>query len=85
MKALKKKPIQIYIEPSQDNVLEELSNNKGISKAQIIRLSIEKYLKELPITEDPAMGLIGLGKSKRGDLAINHDKYIVKYASKRKK
>ncbi len=85
MRALKKKPIQIYIEPGQDNVLEELSNNKGISKAQIIRLSIEKYLKELPIEEDPAMGLVGLGESKKGNLAAKHDKYIAKYASSKRK
>lgn len=85
MKALKKKPIQIYIEPRQDEALGALSKKKGISKAAIIRESVEKYLKELPVEEDSAMGLIGLGSSGKGDLSTKHDKYLVKHiASKRK-
>lgn len=85
MKALKKKPIQIYIEPRQDEALGALSKKKGVSKAAIIRESVEKYLKELPVEEDSAMGLIGLGSSGKGDLSAKHDKYLIKYiASKRK-
>ncbi len=85
MKVLKKKPIQIYIEPRQDEALGVLSKKKGVSKAAIIRESVEKYLKELPVEEDSAMGLIGLGSSGKGDLSTKHDKYLAKYiASKRK-
>jgi len=79
MKSLKKKPIQIYIEPYQDNILEVLSKRRKISKASIIRRSLEKFLKELPIEEDPAMGLVGLGGSKKGDLSAQHDKYLTRY------
>ncbi len=39
MKNLKKKPIQIYIEPQQDYVLGNLAKKKGISKAEIISIS----------------------------------------------
>ncbi len=85
MKALKKKPIQIYIEPMQDNVLEVLSKKRGISKAAIIRESLEKFLRELPVEKDPAMGLIGLGSSGKGDLSDKHDKYLAGYAASRKK
>ena len=63
MKRLKKKPIQIYIEPQQNNILEGLSKKKRVSKAEIIRESLEKYFKGLPVEEDPALGLIGLGNS----------------------
>lgn len=63
MRKLKKKPIQIYIEPKQNDVLDVLSKKKGVSKAEIIRRSLEKFLKELPVEEDPALGLLGLGRS----------------------
>jgi predicted DNA-binding protein len=85
MKALKKKPIQIYIEPRQDNVLEGLSKKRGISKAAIIRESVEKYLKELPVEEDAAIGIIGLGRSGKGDLSGKHDRYLARYSASRKK
>lgn len=43
------------------------------------------FLKELPIEEDPAMGLIGLGNSGKGDLSDKHDRYIARYAASRKR
>ncbi len=85
MRDLKKKPIQIYIEPRQDKVLDALSKRKGISKAAIIRESVERYLKELPVEEDSALGLVGLGSSGKSDLSIKHDKYILKYTTSKKK
>lgn len=85
MRTLKKRPIQIYIEPGQANVLEVISKKRGVSKSEIIRESIEKYLKELPIEEDPAMGLIGLGNSGKSDLSDKHDRYIARYAASRKR
>lgn len=33
--------------------------------------------KLIPIEQDPALKIIGLGRSGRGDLAENHDKYLV--------
>ena len=85
MRTLKKKPIQIYIEPQQDHVLEALSKEKRISKAEIIRKSIERFLKELPLEEDPAMGLVGLGSSGKRDVSSQHDKYLARYADANKK
>jgi len=85
MKTLKMKPIQIYIEAQQNRVLEDLSKKKGLSKAEIIRRSLEKFLKELPVEEDPAMGLIGLGSSGRGDLSARHDDYLRRYGSSKKR
>lgn len=82
MKATKKKPIQIYIESGQDDVLKVLARKKGVSKAAIIRESVEKYLKELPVEEDPAMGLIDLGNSGKSDVSTRHDKYLVEYSKK---
>ena len=85
MRHLKKRPIQIYIEPKQADLLEMFSSKMGISKAAIIRESLEKFLKELPLEEDPAMTIIGIGSSGKGDLSENHDKYLAQYVSKKNK
>jgi predicted DNA-binding protein len=85
MRKLKKKPIQIYIEPKQNDVLDVLSKKKGVSKAEIIRRSLENLLKELPVEEDPALGLLGLGRSGKRDLSDKHDQYLSRYASDKKK
>ena len=44
-----------------------------------------RYLSELPIEDDPAMNVIGLGKSGKTDLAEKHDKYYIKHISGKKK
>lgn len=85
MKNLKKKPIQIYIEPQKDYVLGNLAKKKGVSKAEIIRKSLDKFLREIPSEEDPGMGLIGLGNSGKRNLSDNHDKYLSRYARKKKR
>jgi predicted DNA-binding protein len=85
MRKLKKKPIQIYIEPKQNDVLDVLSKKRGVSKAEIIRRSLENLLKELPVEEDPALGLLGLGRSGKRDLSDKHDQYLSRYASDKKK
>lgn len=85
VRSLRKKPIQIYLEPKQDSVLELLSKKRGISKAAIIRESLERYLGELPLVKDPAMGIIGLGSSGKGDLSVMHDRYLAGHASKGKR
>lgn len=81
MNPLKKKPIQIYIEPKQEKVLDALAHKKGVARSEIIRLSLDRYLSELPIEDDPAMDIIGLGKSGKTDLAEKHDKYYIKHLS----
>ena len=85
MKSLQKRPIQVYIEPRQNNVLELLSKKLRVSKAEIIRKSLDKFLNELPVEEDPAMSLIGLGNSGKKELSDKHDKYLARYASLKKK
>ncbi len=78
MKILKKKPIQIYIDVGQDALLGALSRRRGISKAAMIRESIEKMLREMPVEEYPAMELMGMGGSGKKDMAKQHDRYLTK-------
>ena len=85
MNSLKKRPIQIYIEPKQEKALDALALKKGVARSEIIRLSLDRYLSELPIEDDPAMNIIGLGKSGKTDLAEKHDQYYVRHISRKKK
>ena len=85
MRALKKKPIQIYIEPRQALALESLSKKKRISKAELIRISLDRYLSALPMEEDPALGIIGMGRSGKNDISERHDAYLIGYGAAPKK
>jgi len=76
MGALAKKPIQIYLEPAQDRSLRALSQREGISLAALIRRTIDHYLADLPVEEDPALQVIGLGHSGREDMSSRHDDYL---------
>ena len=79
MGALAKKPIQIYLEPVQDKALRVLASREGISLAALIRRTIDHYLAELPVEEDPALQVIGLGRSGREDMASKHDDYLASF------
>ena len=79
MRALVKKPIQIYLEPAQDRSLRALSQREGISLAALIRRTIDHYLADLPVEEDPALQVIGLGRSGRGDMSAKHDDYLASF------
>jgi hypothetical protein len=85
MKRLKKKPIEINVKAKQDYVFGDHVRKKGVSKAEIIRKSLDKFLRDIPLEEDPGMGLIGLGNSGRRNLSDNHDKYLAGYARQKKR
>ena len=85
MKTTRKKPIQIYVEPRQYIILESLSKRRGVSKAAIIRESLEQSLEKISAKEDPAMSIVGLGRSGKGDLSERHDEYLVRLAGKKKR
>jgi hypothetical protein len=61
------------------------NRKEGVSKIEVIRESPDKPLREIPLEEDPGMGLIGLGRSGKRDLSENHDKYLARCAKKRKR
>ncbi|MEA3459470.1 MAG: CopG family transcriptional regulator [Chloroflexota bacterium] len=80
MKVLTKKPIQIYLKPTQDRALRALAQREGVPIAELVRRSIDHYLAELPVEEDPALQVVGLGRSGRKDLASKHDDYLAALA-----
>ncbi|MHB8618740.1 MAG: ribbon-helix-helix domain-containing protein [Chloroflexota bacterium] len=77
MPTLLKKPLQIYLEPGQDRAIRAAAGRSGVSVAEIIRRSVDLYLTTaMPAGQDPSLGLIGLGRSGRHDLAERHDEVL---------
>ena len=77
MKRLKKTPFQVYLEPEQEKMLGALSRATGKSKAAIIRSCISRFIATLPPEKDPAMDIMNLGSSGKGDIAEKHDDYLI--------
>ena len=77
MKKMKKKAIQIYLEPEQEKIISALSKAKGRAKASIIRECISRFIDNLSLEEDPALNIINLGTSGKKDIAKRHDDYLV--------
>lgn len=85
MKRLKKKPVQLYLDPKQDKVLAQLASSMERSKADLVRMCIDQFLADLPLEKDPAMEIVALGRSGRGDLARRHDAYLVSHEKRKRK
>ena len=77
MKALKKVPIQIYLEPAQDKIITLFSKATGKSKAAIIRYCISKFIASIPPEKDPALRIMKLGSSGKKDIAGRHDDTLI--------
>lgn len=71
-----KKPIQVYLDEKQLRALRYQSEHFGKSISQMIREGVDLYIAQIPIEQDPAMSIIGIGSSDVDDLAENHDKYL---------
>ncbi|MGA1843607.1 MAG: hypothetical protein ACMUIS_03485 [bacterium] len=76
MKKNKNIPIQVYLEPKQEKVINFLSKTSGKSKASIIRSCISKCIADLPPENDPAMNIMKLGESGMEDISKKHDHYL---------
>ena len=76
MQRNKKVAVQIYLEPEQERALQALSKATGKSKAAIVRSCISKSLSDIPPESDPAMNIINLGSSGKGDISEKHDDYL---------
>ena len=46
----------------------------------LVRESVTEYLRDLPVEDDPAFGIIGLiddaGERPHGSVAVRHDEYL---------
>lgn len=83
----KKKPIQVYLDYKRDAGLSFVADKLNISKAEVIRRSLDEYLGHaIPPEEDPLMEMMGLlpeDVDSPGDGAENHDYYLAKWERER--
>jgi len=80
--ALAKHPIQIYLDDWQNAALRRLAKEKNASISELIRRGIELLLNQVPVEEDPAFQMIGLGASGVSDFSEKHDEYLVQELEK---
>jgi 16S rRNA U516 pseudouridylate synthase RsuA-like enzyme len=79
---LAKHPIQIYLDEGQNAALRRLAKKNNVSLSELIRHGIELLLNQVPVEEDPAFQIIGLVSSGVGNIAENHDEYLVQEIEK---
>jgi hypothetical protein len=70
------KPIHVYLKPEQDRALRASAARLGTSIAELVRRSVDAYLVNVPVEQDPLTQVVGLGRSGRGDLSERHDEFI---------
>lgn len=69
--------IQVYLEPELKEQLESLASELDVSRSELVRQSIRRFLQEGKLNEqDPLLGIIGLSKSGKNDISERHDRYI---------
>jgi len=71
-----KKPFQLYLREEQMATLRHLARQRGVSMAELVRQSVDRFLEDTPWEEDPLWSLVGIGASGVGDLAQHHDAYL---------
>ena len=79
MKRLAERPIQVYLERKQDEAVRALAERQQISIAELIGRSVDRYLAQLPVEDDPAMGIVGLVDTGPEDASEKHDEYLVRF------
>ncbi len=78
------RPIKVRLRRSQREALMRMARRENVSISELGRRAVDLLLTEVPVENDPAMRLIGLGRSRKGDLSEAHDRYVVKALRRRK-
>lgn len=78
--AVRKKPIQIYLEEHQHRVLREIARRRRVSVARLLRDGADRVIHDaLPPDNDPLMELPSLAVSGGPkDGADQHDAYLIR-------
>ncbi len=72
-----KEPIAVYLEEKQLEALKVMAASQKISLDELVRKGVARLLEETSIEDDPLWNIVGMFDSGLGDLAENHDKYLV--------
>ena len=66
---------QIYLEPQQHQYLKDEAHRRGMSLAKLLRQLVDDAV-GTPHRGGDLTGLIGLGRSRGGDIGSHKDEYI---------
>ena len=76
------KMIPMYLNERQERILRRIATEKGVSLTSLVRESVDLYLQKTPAEQDLAWRIIGLGKSRKSDLGLKHDEYLIQEIKK---
>jgi hypothetical protein len=72
---MKRIPVQVHLDPSDRELLEQLAHKQGLSISDAIRLAIRRWALDEAGEADPVLGLIGSIDGLPPDLSTHHDAY----------
>jgi hypothetical protein len=77
-----REPVQVYLDPTDRNLLDRLAARTGLSRAELLRRGV-RQLAELELSDRPAgwslerlTGALGDDPTIPADLAARHDEYL---------
>jgi len=77
-----REPVQVYLDPADRSVLEEVAERTGLSRAEILRRGLRRVADDLLTEHEPGsafehlVGALGDDPSLPADLAARHDHYL---------
>ncbi len=78
-------PFQFYLSPEAAGRLARTAKRRGVSKAALVREYVGRGLAaDVPRGEDPALAIVGLGRSGRRDVSSRHDEYLAARPGRRR-
>lgn len=77
-----REPVQVYLDPQDKTLLEELARRTSLSQAEILRRGLRRISADLLESARPGasldalIGALGEGRDLPSDLAAHHDEYL---------
>jgi hypothetical protein len=77
-----REPVQVYLDPVDRSLLEDVAERTGLSRAEILRRGLRRVAGDLLAEHEPGaaferlVGALGDDPSLPPDLAAHHDEYL---------
>jgi hypothetical protein len=77
-----REPVQVYLDPDDKTLLEEVARKTGLSQAEVLRRGVRRLSADLLAESRPGasldtlIGALGTDPSVPADLAARHDDYL---------
>ena len=77
-----REPVQVYLDPDDKNLLEEVARKTALSQAEVLRRGLRRLSAELLAESRPGasldalIGALGADPAPPADLAARHDEYL---------